>query len=100
MTTKSPLETVNPARREALKKLVIGSALAIPVVASFTMGGPAHAQNQGGSNQGGSNQGGSNQGGSNAAAIPTMGEMAMIGVGGALALAGAMTVYGIQQQKA
>ena len=95
MTTKSPLETVNPARREALKKLVIGSALAIPVVASFTMGGPAHAQNQGGSNQGGSNQGGSN-----AAAIPTMGEMAMIGVGGALALAGAMTVYGIQQQKA
>lgn len=69
------LDKVDSARRDALIKLVRGSAFAIPVVASFAMGGltPAQAQTSN----------------SNIAAVPTMQEwgVGLLGAGlGAAAL--------------
>ena len=36
---KKLLEKIDESRRSALKKLILGSAFAVPVIASFSMGG-------------------------------------------------------------
>jgi hypothetical protein len=67
------LEKVDTSRRDALMKLVQGSAFAIPVVASFAMGGMAPAQAQ--------------TSNSNIASVPTMEEWALPLLAGGLGAA-------------
>ena len=69
----SKLDKVDAGRREALTKLVLGSAFAVPVVASFAMGGLAPAQAQ--------------TSNSNIASVPTMQEWALPLLAGGLGAA-------------